>query len=1215
MPIVLDRQKTLQMALYAGIALIVVSVLFLGQGQTDGSFVRQTLTVLAIPALFYGIGYWVTRIVSAPLAGPGIIATGSWLLSVALIHLYDRQALIGYGEWSLFWPILSVSVAAIITLTAYRYRIWMLVPLVSLVQVNAFWALLSPLGVWTGWVPLLTLILAAVWAGVPQKDGRWRMIYQTSALVLIAGMLALSLWLPYIPPSIRLITWGAATALVTLIGHQRRWTMQTPLTLILLVLTTLVGLPVSALPLVWLVIGIGVLWLIDPSEAKAKNGLFQPGEVTLAVIVLLIGAAALFAQVNPLRPDATMLVMLGFPIPALVYVAVAGLLLSRIGRAYEQVAGIHAGLWLMAAAWIGLFHWLTLPAEIFGLWIALLVAGVLLVQRLLNTRRKDKHKSQRSVVETMGYWPGADLSIGLSTLALVWTASHIQDVVPQVLLVTLTLIIGLWLVIGLLYRLPILIHAALWVSPMPFALLLILVSPVFWQLSTLGIPWQLLGVTYLAIGFVTPRYRPTMLAPFFIVGNVLVMFGFTVASATPLFLPATLTVVLIVSILSSAAILIGRHPAWDAFIERFFPAERLPFANRYLRQTFLFFSTWLSAIWLHLMLGYTSLTLVGQGMVLVGLACAYVALERLLARFRQSVELAFLSAAAMVWMVGLLEVFPAPREALFTALLGVIVSVEIFRRTRQRYWIVVVFAQCLFAALPISYLFGLPSRLPFLAIGVGFALIGLLWHQRNREESLIAVVAGTLLISTLWLTGYRSINSGTTTLLEGLSVLVVSLVAIAVYRHWAWLFVSYAVGGLLIGQLGLHIDPVAWVILGLIQWVAGVELIRLIRPARFRQLVTFRRRTHEPLDWATPFYWMGLVCMAGGLWGFNNQTLQLLPLSLLVAEVFAFYSVRLRMPQLPFLAMGAVLIGVTYSYQSALFHQALKPTYGASSDSGMRMVLLLGGAIAALAIRLTCVWLVQETAFLARFRGLTVWVRPLLVVSLGLFGAALVGLIASGYAGASGVNANLIPSLTGTLLTVFAATVYPYRKQAIWVWIALVVGSASWLMLLRGLNLADPASVFISVGLAFVLVSTRFGGRLARQIELVGGVILLTAGGLSMERMGVIAATALGSVPYIVCLIGAGWLLHKRQTFGFGVLLIVAELVLRVSRVNPWLLPLGCGLLLLAGALLIEKRPEALEGWIGRWAAYWGRRAPTEKEDMPDFPMHMEEPMVEGETG
>src|SRR6185295_12405249 len=121
----------------------------------------------------------------------------------------------------------------------------------------------------------------------------------------------------------------------------------------------------------------------------------------------------------------------------------------------------------------------------------------------------------------------------------------------------------------------------------------------------MGVAWQVLGITFLMLGHSLYRYRPAILAPFFIVGYMLVGFGFTMAAATELLLPITLGLVILACVMSSIAVIADYHPIWSLFVAWVLPRHRLPYAYKHFNHLFLFLSAWLSAIWLYFMPTYT----------------------------------------------------------------------------------------------------------------------------------------------------------------------------------------------------------------------------------------------------------------------------------------------------------------------------------------------------------------------------------------------------------------------------------------------------------------------------------------------------------------------------------------------------------------------------------------------------------------------------------
>src|SRR5690349_11437996 len=121
-----SSQRLIQLSLASGIALIVISMLFMGRGQDSTSFIEQAATVLAVPAMFYVIGILAYRYLDAPLAAPGIVATGAWLIGVGIIHLNDKRNLMPGPLQPYYWLAVSLLAAVLITVTGHRTRSWLI---------------------------------------------------------------------------------------------------------------------------------------------------------------------------------------------------------------------------------------------------------------------------------------------------------------------------------------------------------------------------------------------------------------------------------------------------------------------------------------------------------------------------------------------------------------------------------------------------------------------------------------------------------------------------------------------------------------------------------------------------------------------------------------------------------------------------------------------------------------------------------------------------------------------------------------------------------------------------------------------------------------------------------------------------------------------------------------------------------------------------------
>lgn len=622
-----SRQTVLQLLLYSGIGLILLSVLFMSRGESgtiDSAYAPQetnaflaTLPYLLFPILFYGLGIGTQRLFQSSLAAPGIISTGAWLVAIVGVQLYDNLSSLS-PDWRLpVWVAVMSAASVILTLTGYRLRFWMVIPLVPLSHLNLLWALLGALSVNVTWLPLLSYGLVLGWMVYPSFGDRWGSIYRVSAMFISAGLFFLSLWIPLSPP-------------------QR-------------LLTAIAG----------------------------------------------------------------------------------GTLLISAGVRQDFVAAIHAGLWMIAFAWQQLYFLTTSDSNVYGVWMAGFAAGMLLLQRVMTTQRKSKMKTTQPIMNTLLEWPSADLALGLSVIIVIWCAAQVATVTPWLLAVTLGIVVGIWLVGGLLFRMPILIHAALWISPIPYMLILMYVSPTFLYLPTLGLAWQFLGIVLLIMGHAAPRYRPTILAPFFIVGYVLLGFGFGVAQRQSGYLPLSLTVLLVVWGITSILALLGRHPAWDAFLDRYVPFEKYPYAHNILSQAFLFLSAWVFVCWLWVIFPYTPLTFSQQGIALVGCAAIFFGLEVLLKRIQSGVSLPLASSAWLLWGAGLLHVFHYPTESLIAIGLGIVIAAGAYPQSHRSSWLLLIGVQLVFAGVQIDQLAGVTHRLSY-AIFFLFGIL-LMWYGSAGE--------------------------------------------------------------------------------------------------------------------------------------------------------------------------------------------------------------------------------------------------------------------------------------------------------------------------------------------------------------------------------------------------------------------------------------------------------------------------------------------------
>lgn len=1159
-----QNQRTLQLTLYSGVALIVISMLFLGREQQSASFVAQALTVLAAPAFFYIVGALVWRYLRTPLAAPGLIATGAWLVGVGLVHLYDKRILLPEAVQPYYWFGASLLASALITMTGHRVRIWMLVPLVPLVQVNTVWAVMGALGIDVIWMPPLSFLLVLVWWEAPIRDEHWVTVYRTGGILLTLFLLLFSLWLPIATAQSLMLTWGVGAVLVALLGLRHGWVRMGPLAITMLTCASISGLPLFLWPFAWLALAFGTVIFIEQitsREEKSKDA--KAVEISQALALVLSGASALFAQVSytfgaPVSPVIIALVLLG-----------AGVLLVWLGWRRELRLAVHIGLWLMASAWASLYF-IALPTSgMFGLWLALLAACALLVERLLSARRKEKYKGSNTILETVIRWPIADLVIGLSVAIILWMALHINAASPLVLAVTCSLVVSIWLVGGLSYRLPVLLHTALWIAPLPYALLLLLVNPAIWTLPLMGLAWQILGVIFLLLGHSLVRYRPAILAPFFIVGYVLLGFGLTLAMANETLLPVSLGLVVLASIGTSVAVIANYHPAWSMFVAWLLPAHKFPYAYRNFNHLFLFLAAWLSAIWLHLMLGYSGMPLARQGVFLVIFAGAWFLLGRMLSHLPGVVGWPVSGAGWLMWLIGLLEVFFSPVEAIITMILGLVLSGEALRRSREIHWIPVFIVQVFFTVLQVAWMLALPGRVVLLLVAVAISITGMVYERRSPRAGRMTALTGTVLAAGLWLLN-RDIYP-----LLGLNVL--AIIAVLRYWRWQWLWTVYAGIALLVIESRAVLDWRGLVVVGLVQCVVGAELVKALRPRKYRALwqVLFEER-----DWATPYLWVGAVVMAVG-WGvvFLNTNLSpdILVLAFLAALMAIIYTIRLRIRQLPYISLALVGVGLIFA--------ALWITVQPFAVIG-NLLIGFSASLAALAlvIRWSSISLLVEPRLRANARWMAWWIRPLLAAAYVLSGTSVGMLFLLGSFYPVDLGLRISNSL---LLAVFAALVYAHRPHLAWLGASLFLLWHSWVLAANTMQLNSLLWHTIPTGVILLVLARVLRHPAYTVLECIGTVLLLLGSAAGLDWRNPMSSQSLMLVVHLFGLLVYGYLAGRRIPFASAVMIAGGGLVLVVARINIWLIPLGCGLLLLTVTIVTEAQGSLVERWMKGWVARW----------------------------
>lgn len=1153
--------KTLRLSLYSGITLIVVSMLFLGRSVETSPFLIQIGLAAITPAVFYATGVLVYRRLNAPLAAPGIIATGAWLVVIELIHFYIRRVQLPDFARKDYWLLASLLAAAIVTLTAYRARIWLLVPLVPLTQINATWAVLSAAGLGIAWWSVLSFLLVLAWWELPMHDQEWQRVYRVSSVLFEIFLLIFSYWLPAQTSHSMLITWGACALLVAILALRHGWVTLGPLAIVLLVCAVAWGLPFVWWPPVWLLIGIGTVIFIERLARRDPDQNRLALELSTALAVALSGLAALLAKGMPFFGTAMS------PLWIVLSLAASGSLMIWIGERRTLGTAAHAGLWLLAAAWAETYFDLFDNSRAYGLWLSLLAVSGLLAERLLLSLNSTKRKITYSVREVVYGWPLADLVIGLSVIIVIWTGITTLDLPatdPMIVAATLAVVIGVWLVAGLLYRMPVLLYVALGCAPLPYALLLMLTVPPLRSLPFLGVAWQLLAISYLLVGHMLSRYRPAMLIPFFIAGYGLLGFGLTLTLSHPMLLIAALTLVVLVCFLTALAVISGEHPAWDRVIAQLVPPERRPYAYKHIHNTFVFLTAWLLAIWMFLMLGAASFTPARQGIILVLMSSAWIVLGRLLPRLPGVVGWPVYAAGWFMWLAGLLLVFFAPPEAIVTAIFGLGLSAEVLYRSKTIHWMPVFILQILFSVLQVAWMLNLPGYTLLLAVTMGLCLAGMAYDRRSPQAGRITAFTGGVLSLGIWIIHVNPVST------LGLGLL--ALVALLCYRRWEFSLAIY--GSVIVVALmsGILAHWRLLLIAGGLQWVLGAILAARLDPRHFRSFTTL---VFEECDHARLFLWMGSLCAAAGFTQgllHANHLAELAGPTAALAAAAACCTFWLHVPRLPLipLALGG---GIWISYLMTLANLPYPQARTPIAASAVEMALV------ALGLQVFGIEAVRRARLFSHWRGLVWWIRPLLLTSRILFITSFWVMI---------VSLAYIPNpvwFVTTCLLLSAASFLNFSKdrRLRWAVTALNLDGLAWCYLLRQWGASGYQWYTASFGI-LVLTLVRIAKPTSSELIEYAAIGLMAYGGaVDISTHGAWSLAAAGTALQIVGLLLYGYLAQRKVPFLSALELLLAGLIGLIFMINPWLIPLAAGLLLLSGAVVLEVERERLERWLSRW--------------------------------
>jgi hypothetical protein len=469
--------------------------------------------------------------------------------------------------------------------------------------------------------------------------------------------------------------------------------------------------------------------------------------------------------------------------------------------------------------------------------------------------------------------------------------------------------------------------------------------------------------------------------------------------------------------------------------------------------------------------------------------------------------------------------------------------------------------QILFSVLQVAWMLHIPGHGLLLAVAIGISMVGMGYERiEQRAGRSTALIGGTLSV-VIWAFYPNPVST--------LGLIALALLALWQYRRWELLLALYGpliALALLVG-LGAH-----WRLLlvaGGTQTAIGAALVIATRPRSFR---TFSQTFVTGQDWASPFLWIGALSVTAGViqgWAYPAD---LIPLMLVLAGTAALLTVWLRIPRLPYVPL--LLCGM-----AGFLHLDQLARMSFSHIQSTLVIYGVSMAAAALAVHVFSLGAVAQPRPFPRMRWLVWWVRPLLRAGsfLAILSAALVPVTLLYGPKPVWFAANFL------LFSLIALVIYRKTDRRLWIVLALGSGWLAWQQMLAALNLIGLQWNTIPFGI-LLLALARMTDRLDPRLSEILAVGLLALGSAAdLVRSGPLSLAAVGLAVELIGLAVYGYGQRRAVPFISVVLIVTGGVLYAIFCINPWLIPLAAGLLLLVGAVLLEVYHERVRQWLVFW--------------------------------
>jgi len=165
--------------------------------------------------------------------------------------------------------------------------------------------------------------------------------------------------------------------------------------------------------------------------------------------------------------------------------------------------------------------------------------------------------------------------------------------------------------------------------------------------------------------------------------------------------------------------------------------------------------------------------------------------------------------------------------------------------------------------------------------------------------------------------------------------------------------------------------------------------------------------------------------------------------------------------------------------------------------------------------------------------------------------------------------------------------VYWMTKRVKWMLLSIALMWAGWAAMLAVLDFQPvPVQAYtLFYGISLLVLARQLRIFDEYPLEFAGVCVLIYGAGVSVADSGMMSVSTLWAAFVIVALLAYGYRDGRAVPFFAPLLMVFIGTIGAIIYVNPWLLPLMAGVILIGGVLLMETQ----RGWVEARLANWSQ--------------------------